>query len=100
MAAETPPEEPTLGPELPLVYANWVRLVPGPLDLGLDAGYFAPDTPPRPMLRLVLTWEHAKILHQLLGSIIEQREGNVGEIKLPPGIAMVSAPPGAQEDES
>jgi hypothetical protein len=93
---ETPPER---RPELPLIYANWVRLVPSPFELALDAGYFAPDTPPQPNLRIVMTWEHAKILQRALTGIIQQREENVGEIKTPPGIELVPMLGSADDQE-
>lgn len=78
------------GPMLPIVYCNWVRLAPGPFDLALDVGYVAPDSPDQPDLRLVMTWEHAKILCHALNEIVEQRERNTGEIKAPPGIVLTS----------
>jgi hypothetical protein len=84
--------------DLPLMYANWMRLMPAPLDVALDVGYFAPDTPPHPQLRIVMTWEHVKMLQGLITAIVEQREGNFGEIALPDGITIVRA--GDGEDES
>jgi hypothetical protein len=94
--AESQPEQATQEQavqraDLPLVYANWMRLMPTPLDVALDVGYFAPDTPPHPQLRIVMTWEHLKMLQGLIAAIIEQREGNVGEIALPDGITITRA---------
>ena len=81
---------PEHGPQrdLPLIYANWMRLMPTPLDVALDVGYFAPDTPPQPQARLVMTWEHVKMLQGLITAIVEQRERNVGEITLPEGVTI------------
>jgi hypothetical protein len=90
MADEAPNEVRLTG--LPIVYANWVRLAPAPFELGIDVGYVAPDTPQEPDLRLVMTWEHAKILQQALTQIVEQREENAGEIKVPPGIVLTMKP--------
>jgi hypothetical protein len=87
------------GPGLPILYANWVRLNPGPFDLAIDVGYVAPDTPQAPDVRLVMTWEHAKILRHALDEIVEQRERNTGEIKTPPGIVLTSIGDGPEPDE-
>jgi len=81
---------------VPLVYANWIKFVPGPFDLSLDLGYFGPDTPPQSTMRLVVTWEHAKLLHSALGELVAQREENVGEIKHPPGVQLSSGEPPAE----
>jgi uncharacterized protein DUF3467 len=78
---------------LPIVYTNWLRAIPAPFEFGLDFGYMAPRAepptePPKAAVRVVMTWEYAKLLSNALREAIEQREGNAGEIKLPPGIMM------------
>jgi hypothetical protein len=78
---------------LPIVYTNWLRAVPAPFEFGLDFGYIQPSAqpptePPKAAVRIVMTWEYAKLLRNALQEIIEQREGNVGEIALPQGILM------------
>jgi hypothetical protein len=74
--------------DFPLLYASWHRAVPGPFDLGIDFGYLGHDGSVVPGMRVVTTWEHAKLLHQVLGKAIEQREANAGTIELPPGITI------------
>lgn len=96
MAADDPQSGPESGVGLPILYANWVRAVPGPLDLALDYGYIAADTPQQPAVRVVMTWEYAKLLQKLLNAAIEQREGNVGEIELPPGVTLTGGMTGNQ----
>ncbi len=76
---------------LPLVYTNWLRAIPSPFDFALDFGYMVPlpeppAEPPTPTIRVVMTWEYAKLLRNALNEMIEQREGNRGEIMLPPGL--------------
>ena len=76
---------------LPIVYTNWLRTIPAPFEFGLDFGYMAPVTeppaePPRGAVRVVMSWEYAKMLRDALQDAIEEREGNVGEIKRPPGL--------------
>jgi hypothetical protein len=75
--------------QLPLVYANWFLAAPSPFELALDFGYQAADMErPQRSIRIVNTWEHAKLLKQVLDQIIEARESNVGEIPVPPGVQM------------
>ncbi|HEV3323068.1 MAG TPA: DUF3467 domain-containing protein [Solirubrobacteraceae bacterium] len=76
---------------LPIVYTNWLRAIPAPFEFGLDFGYMAPMTeaptePPKAAVRVVMSWEYAKLLRDALQEVIETREGNVGEIKPPPGL--------------
>jgi Protein of unknown function (DUF3467) len=88
---------------LPIVYTNWLRAIPAPFEFGLDFGYIqasaeALTEPPKAAVRIVMTWEYAKLLRNALQEIIEQREGNVGEITLPEGI-LVAQVKAAGEDE-
>jgi Protein of unknown function (DUF3467) len=95
-------DDPTPKDDVPVVYANWFLAGPSPFELALDFGYQAPDTDgPRRAVRIVSTWEHAKLLKQVLDQIIEIRENNTGEIAEPPGIRLnvdVAAMPNEGED--
>lgn len=87
---------------LPIVYTNWLRAIPAPFEFGLDFGYMQPSTepptePPKATLRVVMTWEYAKLLSNALQEVIEQREGNTGEIKLPPGVVMADVQAESEE---
>jgi Protein of unknown function (DUF3467) len=78
-----------------VVYTNLLRTIPSPFDFALDFGYIRPrppDTPREPppaQVRVVMSWEYAKLLRDALGEAIAVREGNVGEIKEPPGILRI-----------
>jgi Protein of unknown function (DUF3467) len=79
---------------LPIVYTNLLRTIPSPFEFALDFGYIAPRAemptePPRGQVRVVMSWEYAKLLRDMLQEAVEQREGNVGEIQKPPGILLV-----------
>jgi hypothetical protein len=87
--------------EVPVVYANWFAAGPSPFELAIDFGYQAPDTDgPRRVVRIVNTWEHAKLIKQVLDQIIEIREGNTGEIATPPGIRLSDIAAMSEEGES
>jgi hypothetical protein len=92
-------------PEAPsgvqLIYVNWVGAQPGPFDLSIDVGYQGPPGPPQPIARMVMTWEHAKLLRDVMDALIEQREKNTGEIGLPEGVALVKPTddPSATDDK-
>ena len=85
VASENQPEPRS---DLPLLYANWARAVPGPTELALDLGYGPQGTEPEPSVRVVMTWENVKLLEMILARVIEQREANVGEIKLPAEVSL------------
>jgi hypothetical protein len=98
--------EPFAGPPniegLPIVYTNWLRAIPAPFEFGLDFGYIqptaeAPTEPPKAAVRIVMTWEYAKLLSGALQEVIEQREGNVGELTMPPGIVLTELKPDDDE---
>jgi hypothetical protein len=83
----------------PLIYANWFAASPSPFELALDFGYQAPHMEePQRTVRIVNTWEHAKLLKEILDQIIEQREANVGEISRPPGVEFSDATPTQAKD--
>jgi hypothetical protein len=88
MASEPgpPPEQPgslqqplAEGP-IPLIYINWFRTEGNPGDLAIDVGYQLANMP-QPAARLVLTWEHAKMLGDAIGKACEAIEGQIGEIR-------------------
>jgi hypothetical protein len=71
-------QEPTEG----LIYVNWVRYISSPYDLSLDVGYRADPGPPEEFpVRLVMSWEQAKILRLLLEDAVDGFEENVGPIR-------------------
>lgn len=74
-----PPQTPAEG--VPLVYMNWLRTIGTPGDLSLDIGYQAGAMPPHPVVRLAMTWEHARILRDTLTQALEGVEAVVGEIR-------------------
>jgi Protein of unknown function (DUF3467) len=70
-----------LPPDTKLVYANWARMNPTLLDLGIDFGYAQESGPPDVFpVRVTMSWEHAKILAGLLGQNIKAYEAQVREI--------------------
>ena len=70
--------EPTEG----LIYVNWVRYRSSPYDLTLDVGYRANPGPPQEFpVRLVMSWEQAKILRILLEDAVDGFEKDVGPIR-------------------
>jgi hypothetical protein len=86
---------------LPLVYANWFAASPSPFELAIDFGYQAGDTgQAQRSVRIINTWEHAKLLKQVLDQVIEIRESNVGEISTPPGVELREASAQIEGDDS
>jgi hypothetical protein len=72
---------------LPLVYANWSRALGNVHDLALDLGYRTGQLPPRADIRLVITWQYAAVLREMLNHLIEQYEEESGEvIRTPEGM--------------
>ncbi len=68
-----------------LVYANWVRLNANVLDLGIDFGYVeeAFMGPPEDgfPVRVVMSWEQAKGLMELLQENVSLYEQHAGKIR-------------------
>jgi Protein of unknown function (DUF3467) len=88
---------------VPIVYTNLLRTIPSPFEFGLDFGYIAPSAEmpleaPRAQLRVVMSWEYAKLLRDMMQEAIENRESNVGEIQQPPGILRVEHNPEGGEE--
>jgi len=69
-------------PQPALVYANWVRLVPTPFDLALDVGYNTQSGPPDAFpARVVMSWEHALVLNELLLNALADYKKQAGELR-------------------
>lgn len=68
-----------------LVYANWVRLNATLLDLSIDFGYVEEPLTGPPEdgypVRVVMSWEQAKGLIELLEDNVRVYEENVGRIR-------------------
>lgn len=67
-----------------LIYANWVRLNGTLLDLSFDFGYAeeAFSGPPENFpARVVMSWESAKVLAELLNEHLRVYEESVGEVR-------------------
>jgi hypothetical protein len=80
---------------VPVLYTNLLRATPSPFEFALDFGYITPKTeppsgPPAGQVRVVMSWEYAKLLRDAMQEVIEMRESNVGEIKRPPGIVSIT----------
>jgi hypothetical protein len=87
---------------VPVLYTNLLRTNPSPFEFALDFGYITPkaelpSSPPAGQVRVVMSWEYAKLLRDAMQEVIETRESNVGEIKRPPGIVDVTATTEAKE---
>ncbi len=75
-------------PALQLVYANSASLRGGPFDIAIDFGHVVgPATESGEALpltqwivRVALSWEHARAIHRLLGEQLSQYEARVGAI--------------------
>jgi hypothetical protein len=71
--------------ETALVYANWVRMNANLLDLAIDFGYVEESFmgPPEDgfPVRVVMSWEQAKGLLELLQENIQIFEGYAGTIR-------------------
>lgn len=64
-----------------MIYANAVSAAAGPIELNLDFGYQPPVGEPTWAIRIATTWEHAKLLHDLLGDMLGRYSKDVGEIR-------------------
>ena len=83
--------EPGWPNETPRHYTNWIILKRNGFDLALDLGYvrdIQPDEDPEveEVAQVVMTWEHAVILHALLEEAIETYEKTTGPIRRPSGV--------------
>jgi hypothetical protein len=73
-------------PEMQLVYANTAGIRGGPFDASLEFGYVIPPgegEDPRPPIwavRVAMSWEHVRALHELLGAQLKKYEAQVGKL--------------------
>jgi hypothetical protein len=74
-----PDEDTAEGKNLPLIYVNWFRTVPTAYDLGIDVGYRHYALEPQPAARLVMSWEYAVVVRDLLSKMIQTYEEETGE---------------------
>ena len=72
-----------MGDDTVLVYCNAVRAFGGATDVTLDCGFRYGNDEPTMAVRLVMSWEHAKMLLPVLEQLINNYETNVGEIPSP-----------------
>jgi len=65
-----------------LIYVNWVRMNATPFELGIDVGYSdEPGPPGAHPARLLMSWEHAKAMADLLSRNIAEYEAQAGVIR-------------------
>jgi len=69
-----------------LIYANTAGMRGGPFDMSLEFGYVVPKmenedpVPPTWLVRVAMSYEHARAFHQLLGQQLDSYEDAVGEL--------------------
>jgi len=65
-----------------LIYANWMRVNGTVYDVGIDFAYIDEDGPPDSYpVRVVMTWEHARLLHGLLERNLASYEEQVRPVQ-------------------
>ena len=65
-----------------VVYANWARTEATPFDLAVDLGYrTAPGPPSHYPVRVIMSWEQAVSLRDLLDHVIAEYQEEVGPIR-------------------
>jgi hypothetical protein len=70
-----------------MVYANVAGIRGGPFDVSLEFGYLVPQgskeeaVPPAWLVRVGMSWEHLRALHQLIGDQLASYEEQVGSIR-------------------
>ena len=67
--------------QVPLVYANIMSASASPVDLSLDFGYRGSDGVINMAVRVAMSWEHAQLVHQLMGQLLDRYQEDVGEIR-------------------
>jgi hypothetical protein len=65
----------------PLIYSNSTFASGGPWDLSLDFGYSYGDRPFQPQVRVVMSWEQAMALRDLLGGMVQRYEKDFGPVR-------------------
>ena len=76
-------DEPTPPPTqiVPLIYSNTMQAAAGGIDISMDFGYRAPTGEVQMGVKVVMAWEHAALMHDLLGTLLERYREEVGEIR-------------------
>lgn len=89
MAEGSPPEAESGGataPVMQLIYANTAGMRGGPFDMSLEFGYVVPKmenedpVPPTWLVRIAMSYEHARAFHELLGQQLDSYEDAVGKL--------------------
>jgi hypothetical protein len=77
---------PAQAPAMPFIYCNSAGIRGGAFDMSLEFSYVIPPglheapAPPVSQIRIAMSWEHARALHQLLGEHLELYETHVGKL--------------------
>jgi hypothetical protein len=74
-------DEPTPTVQLPLVYVNAISVSGSPIDMAIDLGYRGPDGSINYAVRVAMAWEHAALMHDILGQALERYRNESGEIR-------------------
>ena len=74
-------DEPTPALQLPLVYVNAMSVSGSPIDIAIDLGYRGPDGGINYAVRVAMTWEHAALMHDILGQALDRYRNESGEIR-------------------
>ena len=65
-------------PEPPTFYVNSINAQGGPFELTFDFGYRLGDEDFTPNVRVLMSWEHAKIMTGMIGQLVSEYEARVG----------------------
>ena len=88
------------------VYSNWVRAASTPCDLSLDFGYRRREGPPQEFpVRVVMSWEHARVLHEIIAVALSDYEEAAGSIRdlgagIGPAADVLEVAPANEEEEA
>ncbi|HET6692047.1 MAG TPA: DUF3467 domain-containing protein [Miltoncostaeaceae bacterium] len=65
----------------PRIYANAVNARGGPFEVSLTMGFRSgPDEPVEDLAEVIMSWEHARVLHDVFSRLISDYESKVGPI--------------------
>ena len=64
-----------------MVYANVMSATAGAVDLSLDFGYRGGDGQISVAVRVAMAWEHAQLMHEVLGKLLDRYREDVGDIR-------------------
>ena len=79
--AQQPPQVVVATEGVSLVYANTTLAGGTPWKLSLDFGYAAGGGPFEPEVRVVMSWEQANALREMLGGMVAKYEKDFGQIR-------------------